>query len=71
MHAMILSHSVREMVSAEDEDGNDVLCTPQYYHMSARHLGRYLAEFAGRHNARYTAEHMRSKARDLVGKRPT
>ena len=39
--------------------------------MSEKHLGRYVSEFAGRHNQRSldTTEQMRSVARGLVGKR--
>ncbi len=41
-----------------------------YHRMSVRHLGRYLAEFAGQRNAPNcdTAERMRRKARGLLGK---
>ena len=41
-----------------------------YHHMSRQHLGRYLAEFSGRHNVRNldTAEQMRRLARGLVGR---
>ena len=42
-----------------------------YHHMSTKHLGRYVAEFAGRHNDRPldTAEIMGEMARGAVGKR--
>lgn len=42
-----------------------------FHHVSAKHLDRYVAEFAGRHNARPldTAEQMRSTVRGIVGKR--
>ena len=42
-----------------------------YHHWSARHLQRYVDEFAGRHNARPldTLDQMRAIARGLVGKR--
>ena len=41
-----------------------------YHHMSAKHLGRYVAEFAGRHNDRPldTAEIMGEMARGAVDK---
>jgi len=42
-----------------------------YHHMSEKHLGRYVGEFAGRHNARPadTIDQMSSLARGMVGKR--
>ena len=44
-----------------------------YHHMSAKHLGRYVAEFAGRHNDRPldTAEMMGTLARGAEGKAPS
>ncbi len=42
-----------------------------YHQMSAKHLNRYVSEFAGRHNARTmdTAEQMSAMVRGSVGKR--
>ena len=42
-----------------------------YHHMSEKHLGRYVGEFAGRHNARNadTIEMMGQMAKGMVGKR--
>ncbi len=42
-----------------------------YHHMSRKHLGRYVTEFAGRHNDRPadTLDQVRHLARGLVGKR--
>ncbi len=42
-----------------------------YHRMSAKHLGRYVDEFAGHHNARNadTADQMAGLAFGLVGKR--
>lgn len=42
-----------------------------YQHMSAKHLGRYVAEFAGRHNVRNadTIDQMRLVAKGMVGER--
>ena len=42
-----------------------------YHHMSAKHLGRYIAEFEGRHNDRPadTIDQMRHLANGLSGKR--
>ena len=42
-----------------------------YHHMSAKHLGRYVNEFEGRHNSRRkdTADQMSTIARQSVGKR--
>ena len=42
-----------------------------FHRMSPKHLDRYVAEFAGRHNARPldTADQMRAMVRGLVGKR--
>ncbi len=42
-----------------------------YHQMSAKHLHRYIAEFAGRHNVRQlnTAEQMGALARGMQGKR--
>ena len=42
-----------------------------YHHMSPKHLGRYVTEFSGRHNARMldTPEQMAAIARGMVGKR--
>ena len=42
-----------------------------YHHMSEKHLDRYVAEFAGRHNAREadTIDMMRQAAQGMVGKR--
>ena len=44
-----------------------------YHHMSAKHLGRYVGEFEGRHNSRPldTAEQMAAMARGAEGKRLT
>ena len=44
-----------------------------YHHMSAKHLGRYVAEFEGRHNSRPldTADQMAAMARGAEGKRLT
>ena len=45
--------------------------TGTYHKWSAKHLSRYVDEFAGRHNARPldTADQMRAIVRGLVGKR--
>ena len=42
-----------------------------YHHMSEKHLGRYVGEFAGRHNDRPadTIDQMQATARGMVGKR--
>ena len=42
-----------------------------YHHMSAKHLGRYVSEFAGRQNMRNndTIDQMRLVAKGIVGKR--
>ena len=42
-----------------------------YHHMSEKHLGRYVSEFAGRHNSRDadTIDMMRQAAQGMVGKR--
>lgn len=42
-----------------------------YHHMSAKHLDRYVREFAGRHNVRDldTIVQMSTLARGMVGKR--
>ena len=42
-----------------------------YHHMSAKHLDRYVGEFAGRHNDRErdTIDQMAHIARGMVGKR--
>ena len=42
-----------------------------YHHMSEKHLGRYVAEFAGRHNVRNsdTIDMMGHIARNMRGKR--
>ena len=42
-----------------------------YHRMSPKHLGRYIAEFEGRHNDRPkdTVEQMRAMVRGLEGKR--
>ena len=42
-----------------------------YHHWSEKHLGRYVTEFKGRHNARPmdTAEQMDAMAQVTVGKR--
>ena len=42
-----------------------------FHHVSAKHLDRYVGEFAGRHNSRRmdTAAQMRSTVRGMVGKR--
>ena len=42
-----------------------------FHHLSEKHLGRYVREFAGRHNIRDldTIEHMAVLARGMVGKR--
>ena len=44
-----------------------------YHHMSEKHLGRYVGEFAGRHNDRKrdTVDQMSSIAQGMVGKRLT
>ena len=44
-----------------------------YHHMSEKHLGRYVGEFAGRHNARPadTIDQMQATAKGMVGKRLT
>ena len=44
-----------------------------FHHVSEKHLGRYVREFAGRHNIRdiYTVAQMTSLARGMVGKRLT
>ena len=46
-------------------------CHGVYHQMSAKHLDRYVREFAGRHNDRNqdTIEQMRRTARRMVGKR--
>ena len=42
-----------------------------YHHMSKKHLGRYVGEFAGRHNDRPsdTIDQMQAMARNMGGKR--
>ena len=42
-----------------------------YHHMSAKHLGRYVGEFSGRHNNRPadTIDQMQATAQGMVGKR--
>ena len=42
-----------------------------YHHMSAKHLDRYVGEFAGRHNVREadTVDQMETLVTDMVGKR--
>ena len=47
--------------------------TGTYHQLSAKHLDRYVSEFAGRHNARPldTRDQMASVARGLVGRRLT
>lgn len=42
-----------------------------YHHFSAKHLDRYVGEFAGRHNIREsdTTDQMGHVARSMVGKR--
>ena len=42
-----------------------------YHHMSEKHLGRYVGEFAGRHNDRpaNTIDQMQATAQGMVGKR--
>ncbi len=42
-----------------------------YHHVSEKHLGRYVNEFAGRHNVRPldTIEQMKAITAGLVGKR--
>ena len=42
-----------------------------YHHMSAKHLDRYVAEFAGRHNDRPkdTADQMAAMAAGMTGRR--
>jgi len=42
-----------------------------YHQMSAKHLGRYVGEFAGRHNARPldTIDQLRAMVRGMVGRR--
>ena len=44
-------------------------CYGTFHHMSRQHLGRYLAEFGGRHNVHNadTAAQMRCLARGRVG----
>lgn len=44
-----------------------------YHHMSEKHLGRYVAEFSGRHNIRNrdTVVQMRNAFTDMIGKRLT
>ena len=44
-----------------------------YHHMSEKHLGRYVTEFAGRHNIRRadTADQMQAIAAGMAGKRLT
>ena len=44
-----------------------------YHHISAKHLPRYVNEFAGRHNIRNmdTADMMVALVRDMVGRRLT
>ena len=44
-----------------------------YHHMSEKHLGRYVGEFAGRHNDRDydTIDQMAHVVRDMVGRRLT
>ena len=44
-----------------------------FHHLSEKHLDRYVAEFAGRHNIRDldTVAQMASLARGIVGKRLT
>ena len=42
-----------------------------FHHVSAKHLHRYVAEFAGRHNIRDkdTVDQMRNMVAGMVGKR--
>ena len=42
-----------------------------YHHMSAKHLDRYVSEFAGRHNVRDadTIDQMETLVTDMIGKR--
>jgi hypothetical protein len=42
-----------------------------YHKMSEKHLGRYVTEFAGRHNVRDldTIEQMKSVAKGMMGKK--
>ena len=42
-----------------------------YHHMSKKHLGRYVTEFAGRHNVRQTdtINQMENVVASMVGKR--
>ena len=44
-----------------------------YHHLSEKHLDRYVAEFAGRHNVREfnTITQMSQLAKGMVGKRLT
>ena len=46
-------------------------CQGTFHHISAKHLHRYVAEFAGRHNVREsdTVDQMASVVSDMIGKR--
>ena len=75
----IVRHSVKEYVrwQAHTNGMESFWSMPKrgyvgtYHRMSTKHLGRYVDEFAGRHNARNkdTADQMATMASGLVGKR--
>ena len=74
-----VAHSVGEWVSGQAHtNGIDSFwamlkrgCHGTYHQMSAKHLGRYVNEFAGRHNQRplNTADQMGVTAAGMNGKR--